>query len=129
MSINEKPDYSLDDPHMADIDVLEISSEVYSDRRRVKVNFLLSDFQINPNAAISLVNQSGEQLAEVNIVNIFSPANEITLHIPANQNKPGDYQITLGLFYVQEEEVPETDGQVSLKTIPLKSVSTSFTLL
>jgi hypothetical protein len=129
MSFAEKPDLSQDDPELKDIEVIEFSSEIYPDKRRVKINFLLSDFQVNPNAAITLVNQSEEQLAEVNIVNIFSQDNEITLHIPANQNKPGDYQIALDLFYVQEEEIPGSEGQVSLKTIPLKSVSTSFTLL
>lgn len=129
MNLAEKPDLSHKDQQLQAIEVVEFSSEIYPDHRRVKVTFLLSDFQVNPNAFIKLLNQNGDHLAEVNIVNIFSQSNEITLHIPANQNKPGDYKIELDLFYIQEEETTGAEGQVSLKTIPLKSVSTSFTLL
>jgi len=129
MTPAEKPDLSYQEQPIQDIEILEFSSEIYPDHRRVKVTFALSDFQVNPNASIKLTNQNGDRLAEVNIINIFSHANEITLHIPANQNKPGDYKIELDLFYVQEEEIPGADDQVSLKTIPLKSVSTTFTLL
>jgi predicted SnoaL-like aldol condensation-catalyzing enzyme len=129
MNPAEQPDLSNKDQQMVKIEVLELSGKIYPDHRRVKVTFLLSAFQKNPNASIRLLNQNSERLAEVNIVNIFSQANEITLHIPANQNKPGDYKIELDLYYVQEEEIPGADDQVSLKTIPLKSISTSFSLL
>ena len=122
-------DLSQKDQQFQAIEVEEFSSEIYPDRRRVMVTFQLSAFQVNPNASIKLLNQNGDRLAEVNIINIFSQANEITLHIPVNQNKPGDYKIELDLFYIQEEEIPGADDQVSLKTIPLKSITTSFTLL
>ena len=125
----EQPDLSQKDQQLQAIEVEEFSSEIYPDRRRVMVTFQLSAFQVNPNASIKLLNQNGDRLAEVNIINIFSQANEITLHIPVNQNKPGDYKIELDLFYIQEEEIPDADDQVSLKTIPLKSITTSFTLL
>jgi len=125
----EQPDLSQKDQQFQAIEVEEFSSEIYPDRRRVMVTFQLSAFQVNPNASIKLLNQNGDRLAEVNIINIFSQTNEITLHIPVNQNKPGDYKIELDLFYIQEEEIPGADDQVSLKTIPLKSVTTSFTLL
>ena len=125
----EKPDLTQKVQQLHPIEVVEFSSEIYPDRRRVMVTFQLSAFQVNPNASIKLLNQNGERLAEVNIINIFSQANEITLHIPVNQNKPGDYKIELDLFYIQEEEIPGADDKVSLKTIPLKSITTSFTLL
>jgi predicted SnoaL-like aldol condensation-catalyzing enzyme len=125
----EQSDLSQKDQQFQAIEVEEFSSEIYPDRRRVMVTFQLSAFQVNPNASIKLLNQNGDRLAEVNIINIFSQANEITLHIPVNQNKPGDYKIELDLFYIQEEGIPGADDQVSLKTIPLKSITTSFTLL
>jgi predicted SnoaL-like aldol condensation-catalyzing enzyme len=124
----EQPDLSQKDQQFQAIEVVEFSSEIYPDRRRVMVTFQLSAFQVNPNASLKLLNLNGDRLAEVNIINIFSQTNEITLHIPVNQNKPGDYKIELDLFYIQEEEIPGADDQVSLKTIPLKSVTTSFTL-
>ena len=129
MNSADKPELSHKDQQLQEIEIVEFSSEIYPDHRRVKVTFLLSAFQKNPNASIKLLNQNNDQLTEVNIVNIFSQANEITLHIPVNQNKPGDYRIELDLFYIQEEKIPGADDQVSLKSIPLKSVTTSFTLL
>jgi len=118
------------DAQLDDIEILEFTSEIYPDRRRVKVNFLLSSFQVNPNAALTLFSPEGEKLASVNIVNIFSQANEITLHIPVNRNIPGEYRIEMDLFYIQEEENPSDEGDgISLKTIPLKSKTSTFSLL
>ena len=54
MSLVEKSELSQDDPKYKNIEVIELSNELYSDNRRVKIKFLLSDFQINPNAAITL---------------------------------------------------------------------------
>ena len=88
-SINNQNDQELDT-----IGILEFSSELYPDLRRVKVNFLLSSFLENPNASLTLFNQDKEELVSVNIVNIFNQANEITLHIPANRTKPGEYFIS-----------------------------------
>ena len=129
MNSGESPTTSNSDQDLEEIKIVEFSSEVYTDQRRIKVNFTLSPFLENPNASIKLINQDNNLLTEVNIVNIFSSANEITLHIPANRNKPGDYRIELDLFYIREEEPQDADEQAALKTIPIKSVSTTFSLL
>ncbi len=129
MNSGESEANSRSDQELEKIEILGISNEVYPDQRRVKVNFSVSSFLENPNASLKLFNQENTLLTEVNIVNIFSSTNEITLHIPAGQNKPGDYRISLELFSLSEEEIPDSDHQVSLETIPLQSSSTSFTLL
>lgn len=112
-----------------EIEILEFTSEVYPDRRRVKVEFLLSAFLVNPNASLTLISPAGEVLASVNIVNIFSQANEITLHIPASRNHPGEYRIEMELFQILEADNPES-GQdaITLKTIPLRSKAIQFFL-
>jgi hypothetical protein len=130
--MNPEDDLPIKNPdiQMEDIEILEFASEIYPDHRRVKVNFLLSPFQTNPNASLALFSPEGEKLASVNIVNIFSPANEITLHVPANQNSPGVYRIEMDLFYLREEESPGPESNaISLSTVPIKSKTTSFSLL
>ena len=129
MNIEDNPLNNIQNPEMDDIKILDFSTELYSDRRRVKVNFHLSPFMVNPNTTITLINEQGDTLTSVNIVNIFSTDNEITLHIPANQNDPGIYTVNMELFYVQEEDDPDPqEDTVELKTIPLGSSSSTFTI-
>jgi hypothetical protein len=130
MSIEDHPEQRNQNLEMDDIDILEFSSELYPDQRRVKVVFHLSPFSENPNASISINNQQGDILTSVNIVNIFSSDNEITLHIPAKQNTPGVYTVTIELFHVQEETSNGSqEDHLSLKTIPLGSSSSTFSIL
>ena len=116
------------DKNLEEIDIQEFSVEVYPDLRRVKIDFLLSSFLDNPNASLALINQDGEVITTVNIINIFSQANEITLHIPYGQNKPGIYKIEMRLFYVLEETSSEKEHEISLKTIPIKTDFRSFSI-
>lgn len=117
------------DQKMEMIEILEFSCDIYPDLRRVKVNFTLSSFLENPNASLVLCNQGNEELVSVNIVNIFSQANEITLHIPANQNQPGEYTVKMDLFYVQEDiDGNEENQEVRIRTIPISSSSSTFSI-
>jgi predicted SnoaL-like aldol condensation-catalyzing enzyme len=110
------------------INILEFSAEIYPDLRRVKVNFLLSSFLKNPNASVKIINQVDEIITSVDIVNIFSEVNEITLHLPSNQNLPGVYVVHLDLFNIQEEPVDGKDDQVNIITVPIKSETSTFSI-
>jgi len=123
-SINHQNEQELET-----IYILELSCDIYPDLRRVKVSFLLSPFLENPNATLILINQEKEELVSVNIVNIFNQVNEITLHIPANRNKPGEYMVKMDLFSVQEEMTGDEENQeVNFKTIPIRSKSSTFSI-
>ncbi len=116
-------------PLQEDIAILEFTAQIYPDNRRVKVSFLLSPFKSNPNASLTLTNQGGVQLAGVSIVNIFVPENEVTLHIPANENKTGTYSIEMTLFYLEEAALNgDGDQKISLRQIPIKTITTSLSL-
>lgn len=122
-----QPDQIL--PEDQETDILEITAEPYSDKRRIKVLFRLSSFASAPNASITLTNGDNQLLVSANMVNIFSPDNEITLHLPENKNQPGKYSVTLELFSLVEEETDAEDGlKVTLKQTNIKSSSCSFTL-
>ncbi len=116
-------------PDNQDIDILEISAEPYPDKRRIKVLFRLSSFNSPPNISVTLSNEAGDNLAAAKMVNIFNPENEITLHIPATMNQPGEYTVKMVLFSIKEEEKATKDGpRIELKETNIKSSSCSFIL-
>jgi len=116
-------------PQDDDIKILTLDAEPYPDSRRVRVKLVLSPFLQGPNAEINLSNQDDELLASINIVNIFIPENEFTLHIPESKSLPGRFTVNVEVFYVEEEEI-EQDGetQFNLKKSLVDSTSTPFTL-
>ena len=120
---------SLTPPPQDDIKILSFDAEPYPDGRRVRVRLVLSPFLQGPNGEISLTNQDDELLATINIVNIFIPENEFTLHIPESKSLPGSYTVNVEVFYIEEEEI-EQDGetQFNLKKSLVDSTSTPFSI-
>jgi len=121
------PDQIL--PESQETDILEITAEPYPDKRRIKVLFRLTSFSSAPNAEISLVNSENEPLVSASLVNIVNTETEITLHLPADKNQPGEYIVTLAIFSLIEEETEDADGlKVRPEQTNLKTRSCSFTL-
>ena len=111
-----------------EIKIQAVKAEPYPDGRRVKVKFILSSFTQGPNALVTLTSNN-IQLVSVNIVNIFVPENEITLHIPGDGVKPGTYQVELDLFFIVEtENEAKEDSNIRLRESHLDSASVSFTI-
>ena len=110
-----------------DVSIIDLTADPYPDKRRVKVYFRLSFFQQPPNAAISLYGKGDEPLAYVNIVSIFNPENEVTLHIPGSRVQKGAYRVVLTLFDLKEREAREDEkGEVRLETQKLGSETINF---
>ncbi len=120
---------SLTPPPQDDLKILTLDADPYPDGRRVRVKLVLSPFLQGPNAEINLSNQDDELLASINIVNIFIPENEFTLHIPESKSLPGRFTVNVEVFYVEEEEI-EQGGKVqfNLEKSLVDSTSTPFTL-
>ena len=120
---------TLTPPPQDDIKILALDAEPYPDGRRVRVKLVLSPFLQGPNGEISLTNQDDELLTTINIVNIFIPENEFTLHIPENKSLPGSYTVNVEVFYIEEEEI-EQDGetQFNMKKSLVDSTSTLFSI-
>jgi len=116
-------------PEDAEIEILDLRAELYPDRRRLNVKFRLSGFRKSMGTSITLNDQAGEEIASANIVNIFIPQNEITLHIPESRAKPGKYTLVLSLFTLQEIESEQEPGKVGdIRTDPLNQKSITITL-
>ncbi len=110
-----------------DISIVTFTAEPYPDGHRVKIKLLLSSFQNSPNAVISIFDQENQELASVNIISIFSPENEITIHIPGTKRQPGTYRAQVEVFFVEEEEAEgEGEKQLVFRKILIDNTSTSF---
>ena len=116
-------------PDDADIKILELSAEPYPDQRRVKVEFRISGYRKSLASTISLIDPEGKEITSANIVNIFIPHHEITLHIPASRAKPGTFKLFITLFSLQEVESELEPGKVGeIRSDHLDRKSISFSL-
>ncbi len=129
--MNEEPFFQSDQITPADstVEIIEFTAQPYEDHKRINVYFRLSYFQDPPNAAIALFGINGEKLASVDVVNIFQPENEITLHIPKVIPQQGDYQVELTLFKMEERKAQADEkGEVKITTRNLQTSRITFTL-
>ena len=127
--MSEEPFFQADQitPADGELEIIDFLAEPYADQRRIKVTFRLSFFQEPPNAAISLLDEQGEVITSVDLVNITHPENEITLHIPRSVNSAGEFQLELTLFKLEEREAqPDEKGEVKLTTLKLSSQRIPF---
>jgi hypothetical protein len=116
-------------PADSEIKIIDLQAEPYQDLRRIKVNFRLPYFQEPLNATITLNRMNGEVLTSVDVVNLFQPQNEVTLHIPGSKVQEGDYQVELVLFRVEEHEAESKEkGDIQLTTQLLTSRTIKFSI-
>ena len=114
-------------PEGQETKVVELTAAPYNDRRRVGVTFRLSPFNSPPSARISIIDSQERELASSELINILHLESEITLHLPADGNQPGEYQVFLQLFRLEDDET-EADQNPQIKQIDLHSISCSFLL-
>ena len=127
--IDQNPSTNSGNDLDQEIEILTLEADPYPDRRRVKILFKLSPFSQGPNALISLIDEGGKLIASVNIVNIFIPENEITLHVTESDKLNGTYEVKLDLFHIIEEEIEGEDHQIRIQQSPITSAAVSFSNL
>ena len=116
---------SISDPDQG-VEIISLEAFPYPDGRRIKVQFQLSPFTQGPSALVSLAAEDGKIIASVNIVNIFTPENEITLHVANEDALSGSYEVKLNLFHIIEEEIEDEEQYVRIRQSPLTSAVVSF---
>lgn len=115
-------------PLNGEVKILDFTAQPYQDQSRVKIRFRLSSFQRPPNAAITLWDEEGEEVTSVDVVNIFQPDNEITLHIPRSQRGKKEYQVELKVFDLSERPAQDDEkGEIKLTTKNMASSRITFT--
>jgi hypothetical protein len=129
--MNEGPFFQPDEisSDNSDIKIVDLTAEPYPDLQRVRVRFRISGFQKSLGAEVTLHDNTGDKLTSANIVNLFIPHSEVTLHIPQGKGKNDQYQLSLSLFRLQEVESEQEPGKVgAIETQALDLKTLSFTL-
>jgi hypothetical protein len=109
-----------------EVKIRDLSAEAYPDSHRVRVYFSLSASRTRPSAVVSLYNSIGELLSSVDVISIFYPENEITLHIPTQSIRSGEHSVTVEVFSITEQPSTEDPEKISLQQISLDSATTTF---
>lgn len=87
----------------SDIELEEISAELYPDHKRLRVRIRLTPFQKKPSAEVIVKDQEGHLVKTAHLVQVLEPVSEITIHLPS-QIPAGSYQLFVRAFYLSEED-------------------------
>ncbi len=88
----------------SNVELEEISAELYPDHKRLRVRISLTPFQKKPSAEVIVKDPEGHLVKSAHIVQITEPESEITIHLP--QRIPaGTYQVFVRAFYLVEKDL------------------------
>jgi hypothetical protein len=82
----------------------DVSTNIYPDKRRIRVKVGVTPFQERPNLELEAFNHTGESVASASVIGMNNPFMELTLHI-RGELSPGDYVLKLHLRYHDIEQV------------------------
>jgi hypothetical protein len=90
----------------AEMRILDLSAEPYSDGRRVRVLVSITPFIERPNLSIRMTDANGEEVSSASIIETMNTRMAFTLHIRAPQ-ADGRYTLVAKLFYTDQPEVDQ----------------------
>jgi hypothetical protein len=103
-----------------EVRIREFHANAWPDGRRVRVYLELTAFQKRPSGEISILDEHGEEVANIAIIETIDPRMEFTLHM-RTQNPMGEYTALTSIFYTEmelEEENREPDDPSAEKPPP-----------
>ncbi|MGC8855581.1 MAG: hypothetical protein ACP5QU_02175, partial [Anaerolineae bacterium] len=80
-----------------EVHITALTAEPYADGRRVHVNIEMTPFEKRPHLELTITNASGEELANVSIVEPMSWKLELTMHLRGDLLNPHNLEALL--FY------------------------------
>ncbi len=104
-----------------EVRIREFRADPWPDGRRVRVYLEVTPFQRRPSGEINIVDDQGEEVTSVSIIETIDPKMEFTLHIPSPKRSV-DYIASSIVFYAETEtaEGNEATGkQASEESVPL----------
>lgn len=87
-----------------EVKIRELQAKPYSDGRRVGVRFHITPFLKRPNVEIAIHNQEGQEVANLNVVEVIENQMTFTMHMQG-AFPSGRHTLTMRLFYANLEEL------------------------
>lgn len=92
-----------------EVRIRELEAAPRPDGLRIQVRIDITPFQKRPNVEALIVNQAGQALASVSVVEAIDPIMEFVMHL-RQQRTPGRYTLKARVFYAdieaQQTEAP-----------------------
>lgn len=85
------------------IRILTLAASRHADGRRVKVLIELTPFQQRPSGEIRISNTRGETLAEISLIEMIEPRQELTLHLHGDREQ-SPLQLEAAIYYLLEPD-------------------------
>lgn len=96
----------------AEVRIKDLRAEPWPDGQRVRVFLEITPFQKRPSGEIAIVNEQGDEVASISIIETIVPRMEFTMHL--RQAQPGgEYTLTATVFYPQESQ-PQQEAAPTL---------------
>lgn len=97
-----------------EVHIREFNATPLPDGRRVRVYLEIAPFQKRPSGEVVIRDSSGKPVASASIIETIDPRMEITMHLRSPETT-GEYSVSVILFYLDEIEEGENEGEVVLK--------------
>lgn len=81
-----------------DVHIRKLDAKLWPDGKRVAVRFALSPFINRPNIELKIISTNGEELAELNVVEVLDTEMEFTMHL-RKENEEGSHKLVMRVFY------------------------------
>lgn len=100
-------------------------AEPWPDGRRVLVYLELTPFQKRPSGKIIVLDDQGEEVANISIIETIDPKMEFTIHL--RSPKPGcQYTASSTLFYPETEDAIDSEQATQSEGKPLPPIPTKI---
>jgi hypothetical protein len=100
-------------------------AEPWPDGRRVLVRLELTPFQKRPSGKIIVLDDQGEEVANISIIETIDPKMEFTIHL--RSPKPGcQYTASSTLFYTEIEDQAKAEAETGSEGKPSPPIPTEI---
>ena len=96
-----------------EVKIRELQAKPYSDGRRVGVRFHITPFLKRPNVEITIHNEAGHEVANLNVVEVIENQMTFTMHLQG-ASPSGKHTLTMRLFYANLDELENGEEPIDL---------------
>jgi hypothetical protein len=91
-----------------EVKIRELHAEPYPDGRRVRIILEITPFQRRPNCEINIMNEEGEEVASLSIIESIDARMDFTVHLKG-EKQSGKFTVSADIYYYDKDQTPEPE--------------------
>ncbi len=102
--------------------IRELHAEPFSDNRRVRIRLEITPFLQRPNCEIHVLDENGNQVASLSIIESIDPKMDFTIHLRIKE-PTGRFTIKSDIYYYENEKTkddPKSHEDEEIHHLPSK---------